>query len=431
MESYKKSIQYLFGLQKYGIKFGLEKTIRLLELLDNPQEKFPAIHIAGTNGKGSTSAMIASVLTASGYKTGLYTSPHLVKFNERIRIDGIMIPDEEIIKYVNVLKKYFEKLKPTFFEAATIIAFKYFADKKVDIAVIETGMGGRLDATNVLNPMLCIITSISRDHTQYLGDTLTKIAFEKAGIIKSGISCILSIKNKSLLNIFQKVANLRNSQLINIIDQLELEFTRHNITHSVVNIKLKTQNKFINGLKVDLPGKFQKDNILISLAALYFLRENYNLKHITEKSIRNGFKNIKVFSGLRGRLDILSSSPMILGDVAHNPDAFKKLAETLLKLGLNRVITIFGVMKDKEIEPIVPEIIRFSKIVIAAQPKTNRAMESEIIHKEFQKRLFPCINGKSVKNSLIIAKKMYKRDEIILITGSHHTLGEAIKTLNS
>jgi dihydrofolate synthase/folylpolyglutamate synthase len=204
LQEYKNTLNFLFGLQKFGMKFGLENIKHLLDFLENPETNYPTVHIAGTNGKGSTAAMIASILTASGYKTGLYTSPHLIDFTERIRIDGKPISSKEVVIYGKKLKSQIQKSKATFFEATTAIAFQYFSDKNVDVALIETGLGGRLDATNVIKPELSIITTIGMDHSEQLGNTIQSIASEKAGIIKSRTPCITSVKNASALKIIKQ-----------------------------------------------------------------------------------------------------------------------------------------------------------------------------------------------------------------------------------
>ena len=212
-KKYIEVINYLYSLQRFGIKLGLQNIEKLLKLFQNPEKDFISVHIAGTNGKGSTSSFIASILKASGYKVGLYTSPHLVDFTERIRVDGIPISREKVVEYVKSLQNEIDLLKATFFEVTTAIAFKHFADEKVDFAVIEVGLGGRLDSTNIILPAVSVITTVSYDHMNILGDTIEEIAFEKAGIIKEGIPCITGCDGKAL-EVIRKVANEKNSKLI-------------------------------------------------------------------------------------------------------------------------------------------------------------------------------------------------------------------------
>ncbi|RCK77311.1 MAG: Dihydrofolate synthase [Ignavibacteriae bacterium] len=406
---------------------GLENINRLLEKMGNPHKKFPTIHIAGSNGKGSTSAMVASILTASGYKTGLYTSPHLVSFNERIRIDGIPISNVKLKEYIKENLKNFKTIKPTFFEATTAIAFKYFEDNMVDIAVIETGMGGRLDATNVIKPLISIITSISKEHTQYLGNTLEQIAFEKAGIIKESTPCLTAVDDKKLLRIFRQVAKSKNTQIREVSKSVKLEFLRNQIHSNFVNVKF--EDKIYNNLEIGLPGSYQKNNILLALSCVKVLKEKFNYSRINDKKIYSGLRNIKQLTGIRGRLEKISEDPIIVGDVAHNPEAFQYLSQSLLRLGINNATTIFGLMNDKDIENILPHLTKFSKLVIVTGANTDRAFKSWQIKPFFHNLRFPCIDSKDVENSLKIAKKLYKTGDIIVITGSHYILGEALKVL--
>lgn len=405
------------------MKFGLENINKLCTSLGNPHQDYPTVHIAGTNGKGSTAAMIASVLTASGYKTGLYTSPHLLKFNERIRIDGNPISDKDLIQYTIMIRDEVKKTKSTFFEATTAIAFKYFKDQKIDIAVIETGLGGRLDATNVVAPLLSIITNIGLEHTEYLGSTTSKIAGEKAGIIKPYIPCATAVRDKDAIDVIQFVAQQNESTLMHIDDTTKLILIKNDLQSQYVN--LEVGNSVFKNLKITMPGKFQEDNIRLTVLALKFLQENFFSK-ITEKNMRRGFADVKKFSGLRGRFDLLSKNPLIIGDVAHNTQAFINLKTTLFRLGIDKVIVIFGLMKDKDLDSIVGEIGNFARLVITCSPKTDRAIPSNTIASKFKLFNVPCINGKTPENSLKIAKNYATTNEMILVTGSHYVLGEVM-----
>lgn len=423
---YNSTIKFLYGLQKFGIKFGLENIKTLCASLGNPHHDYPSIHIAGTNGKGSTAAMIASVLTASGYKTGLYTSPHLLKFNERIRIDGKPISDKELVTYTRLIRDEVKKTKATFFEATTAIAFKHFSDKKIDVAVIETGLGGRVDATNIITPLLSIITNIGLEHTEYLGATTSKIAREKAGIIKPFVPCATAVRDKDALRVIRFVARKSKSKLKHIDDTTKLALVKNDLQSQYVHLQVGS-NVFKN-LKITMPGKFQEDNIRLSVLAVTLLREKYSYK-VSEKSMRRGLADVKKFSGLRGRFDVLSKDPLIIGDVAHNHHAFINLKTTLFRLGIDKVIIIFGLMKDKNIDSIVGEIRDFARLVITCSPKTDRAIPSKVAASKFKLSKIPCIDGKTVKNSLKIAKNYASPDAVILITGSHFVLGEAMNYL--
>ncbi|MDI6802697.1 MAG: folylpolyglutamate synthase/dihydrofolate synthase family protein [Bacteroidota bacterium] len=406
----------------------MDNIKKLCEYFGNPHQHYPTIHIAGTNGKGSTAAMIASVLTASGYRTGLYTSPHLLKFNERIRIDGKPISDKELVFYTKLIRDEVEKTNATFFEATTAIAFKYFSDQKIDIAVIETGLGGRLDATNIIQPLISVITNIGLEHTEFLGSTTSKIAREKAGIIKRHAPCLTAVRDEDALKVIQAISRKNKSTLTHIDDTTKLVLVKNDLHAQYLNLQIG-KTKF-NKLKITLPGKFQEDNIRLSTQAVKLLREKYSYK-IPEKSMRLGLANVKKFSGLRGRFDVLSNNPLIIGDVAHNTQAFTNLKTTFFRLGIYKVIVVFGLMKDKDLDTIVQEIGDFARVVITCNPKTDRAIPSGRIASKFKLFNIPCISGKTAKNSLKIAKNYASTKEIILITGSHYVLGEAMNYVDS
>lgn len=410
------------------MKFGLENIIKLSASLGNPHQDYPTIHIAGTNGKGSTAAMIASVLTASGYKTGLYTSPHLLKFNERIRIDGKPISDKELVSYTKLIRDEVNKTKATFFEATTAIAFKYFSDQKIDIAVIETGLGGRLDATNIITPLISIITNIGLEHTEYLGSTTSKIAREKAGIIKPFVPCLTAVRDVDAFGAIQSIARKSKSTLKHIDDSTKLIFVKNDLQYQYVN--LKAGNTKLKNLKISMLGKFQEDNIRLSASTLLLLREKFIYK-ITDQSMRCGYADVKKFSGLRGRFEVLSNNPLIIGDVAHNHHAFINLKNTLFRLGIYKVIVVFGLMKDKDLNSIVQAIGDLARVVITCSPRTDRAIASCEIASKFKLSNIPCIDGKTPKNSLKIAKNYASSNEIVLITGSHYVLGEAMSFADS
>ncbi len=428
MNSFNSTINFLYGLQKFGMKFGLENIIKLCASLGNPHHDYPTIHIAGTNGKGSTAAMIASVLTASGYKTGLYTSPHLLKFNERIRINGKPISDKELVTYTKIIRDEVKNTKATFFEATTAIAFKYFSDQKIDIAVIETGLGGRLDATNIITPLISIITTIGLEHTEYLGSTTSKIAREKAGIIKHRVPCLTAVNDKAAYKVIRKISQQRKSKLVHVDSSTKIFSIKSGL--QTQSVDLQVGKNIFKKLKVGMVGNFQEDNIRLAALAVMMLKQLYSYK-ITIEKIKLGFADVKKFSGLRGRFDLLSNNPLIIGDVAHNTQAFINLKTTLHKLGIYNVIVIFGLMKDKDLDAIIHEIKDFARIVITCSPKSDRAIPSDRIATKFKLFNIPCIDGKTPKTSLKIAKSYANSNEIILITGSHYVLGEAMRYTDS
>ncbi len=406
------------------MKFGLKNIKHILKYLGNPELEYPTVHIAGTNGKGSTAAMIASILTSSGYKTGLYTSPHIYDFSERIRIDGKPISRSNIVKYTKLLKSEIDKTNSTFFEATTAIAFEYFKDQKIDVAVIETGLGGRLDATNVIKPELSIITTIGIDHSEQLGNTIESIAAEKGGIIKPAIPCLTAVTDKKALQVIKSIAKKNKSKLIDVNKFIKVSITKNEFDEFRVHIIAKDLR--LKDIDINLTGSYQKSNIKLAVAAARHLAKKSEFIKITNNKISEGLKSISKNTGMRGRFDVLSISPVIIGDVAHNPQAFKFLSQSLLEIGLHDTITIFGIMKDKDIDSIIPYLAKFSKLIIACKPKTERALHSEVIVEKLQEMEIPCLDGKNVANSLKIAKSIAKPSDAILICGSHAVLGEAI-----
>ncbi|MCU0424736.1 MAG: bifunctional folylpolyglutamate synthase/dihydrofolate synthase [Candidatus Kapabacteria bacterium] len=344
-------LEELYTLRRFHASAGLHRIESLLSALDNPQKRFPSVHIAGTNGKGTVSSLIASVLTEAGYKVGLYTSPHILRFNERIRINGAEVSDEELLALVRRIMPLVMQENGTFFEAATALAFQYFADNDVDIAVIETGLGGRLDATNVLtaeNVLLTAITSIDYDHIEYLGDTLPQIASEKAGIMKQGVPCIVAEPRGELRATFNDHAKRTNARLSFLDDDcaVKVEECSQNFT---MRLQITTPQYVRNSVESRLCGTHQARNILTAAACL----ENIQVQFpSTETDFLSGLQNIHRNSGLRGRIELLRSAPPLVMDVAHNPAGMAMLIQTLQQCGYAGVRwnVVFGAMQDKHLE---------------------------------------------------------------------------------
>ncbi|MGH2623186.1 MAG: bifunctional folylpolyglutamate synthase/dihydrofolate synthase, partial [Sphingobacterium sp.] len=324
MKNYAEVIEYLFAqLPMFtrdgatAIDFDHDKTQMLCSALENPQNKFKSIHIAGTNGKGSSSHMLASVLSASGLKTGLYTSPHLVDFRERIRINGPVIPENTVVDFFLQNQTLIESIKPSFFELTVALAFDYFAKEKVDIAIIEVGLGGRLDSTNIITPELCLISNIGLDHMNILGDTLIEIAAEKAGIFKHGVPIVVSEKQEELVELFLEKANHKEAELTFATDRYAIKEVERKIDglHIVIN-NLEAQANF--SIISDLAGSYQLKNILGVLTCFDKLKElGY---HISDDQIKFGLAHVQQETGLRGRWETLSNKPWIICDTGHNED---------------------------------------------------------------------------------------------------------------
>lgn len=408
------------------MKFGLENIRVLLSALDNPHQRFPSIHIAGTNGKGSTAAMIAAICTASGYKTGLYTSPHLISFTERIRINGKEISEEEVARYFQFLKKEIERIKATFFEAVTAIAFRYFADKNVDIAVVETGLGGRLDATNVITPIVTVITSIGLEHTDVLGSTLKSIAREKTGIMKPNVPCLLGKVDHAELKVLRKRAAQLKAELIFIPKATKTKIISHSFAELVVDIK--TPISMYQNIRCSLVGDFQQNNVALALIAVEELQKR-GFVQLNENSIRKGLSKVRKYSGLRGRLEVVAKHPLVIIDVAHNPDAIRALVESLRNLYVGKMVVLFGVMKDKNAQGMIAELLKLSRTAIAVAPKTDRAMEPMAIVKMFQSMRGKCLSARDVTMGAKFAFAEAGQKEPILVTGSHYVVGEFLQNL--
>jgi dihydrofolate synthase/folylpolyglutamate synthase len=417
--SKEKVLDELFSKLRYGIKPGLERTLSLCQFVNNPQLEFKTIHVAGTNGKGSVCSIASSVLVESGYKTGLYTSPHLVEFNERLRINGIAINDEDIIKYYLKIKNKAEEINATFFEITTVMAFLYFADKEIDVAVIETGMGGRFDSTNVINPLLSVITKIDLDHTEYLGNTIEEICFEKAGIIKPNIKCIVSKNDKIVYDTLAKYSE--NEQLIFSDDLVNLKISEEN---SSDEYKLEYEKEDIY-LNYPILGKYQTENIKTAFCALKHLKSQFN---IDENCIRNGFKNIRQNTGLKARIEVISKKPLIILDGSHNENSIINLFETLgEKYPDTKWNIIFSVMADKNTDNILYYLQKFSDSVTIPSLKIERAISNILLSEKLEN--FGINNVKTVQNVELAIKQNIEKDNI-LIFGSFYLIGEALEFLN-
>lgn len=418
--NYNQSIEYLYSLQKTGIKLGLENTYRLLEFLGNPQNQFKSIHIAGTNGKGSTSSFIASILSEMNFRVGFYTSPHLVRFNERVKVDGNEIEDDFLVKMVNLLQPEIETIKPTFFEVTTAIAFKYFAEKGIDFGVIETGLGGRLDSTNVLLPEVSVITKIDLDHREFLGNTIEQIAREKAGIIKEGIPVVVSKNDEKVKKVFREVAEAKKSPII-FVDE---NYFHSNLKQTLENLKVRIFSK-ISGNEYEILspmiGEFQIENLKTAIGAIEIL---FPQKKLTEQ-IPRGIQNLKF--RLRGRFEVLNTQPKIILDTSHNSDAIKNFILSLNELVKTPKVAVFGIMKDKEIDNVISLIENSFEKIFLCQAKTERALDVKKLSTKFNKSKIEVFN--SVELALEEAIAQSKNDFTITVFGSNFIIGEAIEFL--
>lgn len=355
-ESYEPVVEYLYNslpmFQRIGaaaLKPDLSNTIRLCAALDHPEKKFKSVHIAGTNGKGSSSHMIASILQEAGYVTGLYTSPHLKEFTERIRLNGTQVPRAFVVDFVNRIKPQIEIIKPSFFELTVAMAFDYFAQSGVDIAVIETGLGGRLDSTNVITPMVSLITNIGWDHKDLLGDTLEKIAFEKAGIIKAGVPVVVSERQAEIDTVFLRHSAQLNSALRFASDHYDIKKRREQGSQGIDVIKDGVS--ILHQVELPLLGDYQQKNVAGVLATIDVLREAGMV--IKPDQIVNGLKRVIVNTHLKGRWQVLSQRPLMVCDTGHNVDGIREIVLQIGTYDYNHLYMVLGFVKDKDIGPVL------------------------------------------------------------------------------
>lgn len=376
--NYQQTIDYLFNalpmFQKVGgIAFnkGLDKTLQLLQAINNPQTGFKSIHVAGTNGKGSVSSMLAAIFQSAGYKTGLYTSPHLKDFRERIKINGLEIPEDYVIDFVARMKPVFEEVRPSFFEMTVAMAFEYFVKEKVDIAIIEVGMGGRLDSTNVITPELSLITNISFDHQEFLGDTISKIAGEKAEIIKAGVPVVISENHPESRLVFEGVAQRERSEIYFTQDNFHCLYLIEQDKYQV----LKDGKPYLAQLDCDLKGIYQTKNIPAVLNALEILKNQFP---ITENQIRQGLQNVGGITGLKGRWQVLATEPLTICDTGHNEAGIRLITESLSKIAYKNLYIVLGVVADKDTDKILPLFPTEAKYIFC-QPSIHRALDANVL----------------------------------------------------
>lgn len=356
-----------------GIKPGLERIIELCEHIGNPQFQFPVIHVAGTNGKGTTCSVMASILMEAGYKVGLYTSPHVRDFNERIRINGVAISDDDILRLAPPLMQKTQEIEGTFFEVTTALAFQYFAERRVDIAVIETGLGGTYDATNIVQPIASVITQIDLDHKEFLGNTLEQIAGEKAGIIKQGAVAVVGHRS-GLRSIFTKAAQLQDTSVMYVEDEWHADVVAF---HPDLKMSIAiTHNDTRTIFATDVVGTHQAQNICTALCALAQLND---VLFINEDHIERGLLHITKNSGLQARISLLQTHPPLVIDVAHNPAGIIALVETLQNCGYNSVHwnIVFAAMADKDIPHMLESLLPIVGSIHLCAPNYKRAMPVE------------------------------------------------------
>ncbi len=435
--SYSETLDYLYSIlpmfSKVGdaaIKKDLTNTLKLCSHLGNPHQKFRSIHVAGTNGKGSTSHMLAAILQRSGYKTGLYTSPHLLDFRERIRIDGQMVSQEFVIDFVADHRSFIEEIRPSFFEVTVAMAFQHFAEQNVDIAVVETGLGGRLDSTNVISPLLSVITNISADHTHMLGNTLESIAGEKAGIIKQGIPVVVSEKEFPAAQVFMDKASSSESKLYFASDNWKVEPLERSEDGLLLSASKTDEHNESEPLylTLDLPGTYQIKNLKGVLNAVEVLRvQGFD---ISDGNLRSALADVKSITGLRARWQTLLRMPLVICDTGHNEAGWKEVLENLKQTTFDRLHMVVGIMKDKSLEKLL-EIMPKDATYYYCSAAFERALPAQELARQAETHglegtFYPDVLT-AVKEALIKADKL----DCIFIGGSTFIVSEALPLFES
>jgi len=405
MTKYQKTVDWMFAqlpmFQQVGVsayKKDLTNTVNLCAYLNHPENKFKSIHIGGTNGKGSTSSLLASVLQEAGYKVGLYTSPHLVDFRERIKIGGKMISEAFVVDFIDNNKTFFETNKLSFFEMTVGMAFDYFAKEQVDVAIIEVGLGGRLDSTNVITPLLSLITNIGWDHTNLLGNTLVEIATEKAGIIKSGVPVVIGEYTNETKSVFIEKAKNVNAPI-------------YFASEGDVPV-----------LDSDLKGNYQVHNKKAAYQALQLLKGYFD---VSEESIKKGFLNVQNNTGLMGRWTVLSNNPLIIADTAHNKNGLEIVMHQVSQQNFNNLYMVFGVVNDKDVDSILPYLPKTATYFLA-KPNVPRGLDADDLSKKLTSEGFNCKTFPSIPAALAFAKEVAQPDDMIYIGGSTFVVAEVV-----
>lgn len=418
---YAETIEYLYGLQKHGMKFGLDNIRRLMSELGEPQKSFSSIHVAGTNGKGSTSAMIESLLRTSGVKTGLFTSPHLVSFTERIRVNGQEMSEDAVIGLadeVRTIVSRIEDFSPTFFEVVTAIAFLHFMKMKVQWAVVEVGMGGRLDASNIILPEVSVITSIGLDHREFLGDTLEAIAREKAGIIKKGVPLVTAEQSPGVMEIIRQRCDETGSRLFRYNSDFSSEVA--SIGDVTVSLNYKGAKEY-RDIMLSMAGEHQIINAALAIKTIEIVSEKHPEM---DCDIKKGLESV----AWPGRLEMIKECPPVLIDGAHNPPAAEVLSAYLRKLlgaKYSRIIMVIGVMADKDIKGILGPLLPLAAEILFAAPAYGRAASAKNLVAVAASLGYGSKSSETVADALHKAEGLYKTGDLIVVTGSFYTIGEA------
>jgi len=408
---------------KAAYKANLDNTLALDEYFGHPHLKFRSIHVAGTNGKGSVSHMTASILQEAGYRTGLYTSPHLRDFRERIRVNGEMIPEEEVVKFVETHSAVIDKLTPSFFELTMAMAFDYFARSAVDVAVVEVGMGGRLDSTNIITPELSVITNIGHDHMMFLGNTLQAIAGEKAGIIKHGIPVVIGETQEETTAVFRDKASMLNAP-ITFADQsysCHLGMLNENTFLRDFSVRENATGKVISGV-TPLGGEYQQKNLQTVIAAAAKMYERFNIK---EENVINGITNVIRNTGLQGRWQVLSNNPLTICDTGHNKEGLEYVVRQLLSLKKRKMHLVIGFVNDKDLNAVLP-LLPPDATYYFTKASIPRALDEKLLEEAASKYGLSGKSYSTVEDAIKAARGNAVAEDLIFIGGSTFIVAEAV-----
>ncbi|MEA2042442.1 MAG: folylpolyglutamate synthase/dihydrofolate synthase family protein [Bacteroidota bacterium] len=427
--TYQETLDYLYSqlpmyqrVGKAAFKKDLTNIKKLCELAGHPEKKFESIHIAGTNGKGSVSHMLASVFQEAGYKVGLYTSPHLKSYRERIRINGQMIPKDRVTAFVDKRKGAFDEIKPSYFEMTVAMAFEYFAEEKVDIAVIETGLGGRLDSTNIIKPLLSVITNIGYDHTQFLGNSLREIAYEKAGIIKRNTPVIIGEVQSATKNVFMDKADMMNAQIYFADYLFSIDYTFLSTDYKQILNIYKSGTLFFENLHCDLAGSYQKKNVITAVQVFEVLCGAFS---ISKQQLYAGLANVVKNTGLTGRWQVLGFNPLTVADTAHNVEGLKLVLQQIAYTAYKNLHIVLGVVDDKVLDKILP-IFPQEASYYFTQSKVPRALPAEQLKPAAAQFGLQGVVIPDVKSALEEAKKNAVFEDFIFVGGSTFVVAEVI-----
>lgn len=416
--TYQRSLDYLYGLEKFGMIFGLTQVEKILEAIGNPHEEIQSIHIGGTNGKGSTAAMMAAILRKEGYRVGLYTSPHLIRFTERIKVNGEEIEEEQVATLAEWMREKIEAAgiegSFTFFDFTTAMALLYFSRRRVDVAVLEVGLGGRLDSTNVVNPLVSIVTNIAKDHEAYLGHTLLKIAREKAGIIKKARPFITAATQQQVLGLFSNICREKGSPCFRVGKEFRYVRTGEG------SFDYEGLQRKLWGIHVNLRGPHQITNAATALGAMEVL-EDLSYPVSTDAMVK-GLAEVE----WPGRLELVRSSPRVVLDGAHNPAGAVSLKKSLKQeFTYRRLILLMGVMKDKDFESILRTLVPLADHVILSKPKIDRAAHPNLLKKSLARYQRKAEVIEDLERAIEKGISMAEEEDLLCITGSLYTVGEA------